>query len=95
MCGQYDSDTCLDWSSLYSCAAGKKCNNGQCVSPAACTNDCSYTRQRICYGSSGYRMCGQYDSDTCLDWSGVYSCSSNYYCSNGECISSYAPPVAL
>lgn len=33
-CGKYDTDSCLDWSSLTYCPAGYTCSNGNCVSPS-------------------------------------------------------------
>ncbi|MEK6871381.1 MAG: VCBS repeat-containing protein, partial [Nanoarchaeota archaeon] len=30
-CGNYDSDVCLEWSSVSACSTGQTCNNGNCV----------------------------------------------------------------
>ncbi|MFH1211029.1 MAG: hypothetical protein V1645_03870 [archaeon] len=93
-CGQYDSDSCLDWSALTNCPSGYTCSNGNCVA-GACSNECSTSGTKVCSGSYGYKQCGQYDSDTCLDWSGYVGCPSGYYCSAGTCKSSYYKPYPL
>jgi len=72
---------------------GKVCKNGACV--ASCSDQCSYSGQRACCNSSSRKTCGNYDSDSCLEWSSCSSCGSDrcsgttwrdYYCtSNGSC----------
>jgi hypothetical protein len=67
------------------------CSNGACSAEGStsCTNDCSYAGQRSCEGTTGYKVCGDYDSDACLDWSPVTNCYSNQYCSaSGYCTTS-------
>jgi hypothetical protein len=66
------------------CSSGT-CSNGVCIS--TCTNDCT-ANQRECSGS-GYRTCGSYDSDSCLDWSSVTACSNG--CSGGYCTTTPPP----
>ena len=49
----------------------------------ACKNECvSKTKQ--CSGN-GYKICGDYDSDSCLEWSPVTICNPEYFCTNGNC----------
>jgi hypothetical protein len=92
-CGNYDSDTCLEWSASVSCSSGYTCNSGACTQ-TTCSNECAYAGQKVCYGTAGYKYCGQYDSDSCLDLgSTVYSCGYSKKCSNGSCISSLVPYV--
>jgi len=60
-----------------------------------CTNDCSYSGQKICCSNWGYKTCGNYDGDSCLEWSGCSSCGTDkcvgttwrdYYCTgSGSC----------
>ncbi|MEK7092638.1 MAG: hypothetical protein AAB907_03360, partial [Patescibacteria group bacterium] len=50
-----------------------------------CVDECSQDSKE-CSGN-GYRTCGNYDSDSCLEWGNVISCSSNEICENGGCIS--------
>jgi len=49
-----------------------------------CTDECTYY-EKECYGS-GYRSCGNYDEDYCLDWSSVTECPSGSECQAGECV---------
>ena len=50
-----------------------------------CSNECLSSGNKECSGN-GYRICGNYDADSCLEWGSVTSCSSNQACSNGDCI---------
>jgi len=90
VCGNYDSDSCLEWSAPQYCGAGYTCQSGSCVPSTTCTDECSYYGQKICAGSNSYKVCGNYDSDSCLEWSSIQYCPSGYICQNGECV--YQPP---
>jgi hypothetical protein len=81
-CGQYDSDSCLDWSALEPCRANELCINGACV--VQCQDECGPVGVVGCDGD-GTRSCGQFDSDSCLDWSVTTACSPGESCSNGSC----------
>ncbi|MEF8846815.1 MAG: PKD domain-containing protein [Candidatus Paceibacterota bacterium] len=85
VCGDYDSDSCLEWSSNYYCSSGEVCSNGSCVQEQTCSDQCSYGDQE-CTGNDSYHTCGDYDSDSCLEWSSDYYCSSGETCSGGSCI---------
>ncbi len=50
-----------------------------------CQNECFLAGTKECYGN-GYRVCGSYDTDSCLEWSLVAICSLNTTCQNGACI---------
>jgi uncharacterized repeat protein (TIGR01451 family) len=50
-----------------------------------CTNECSVAGATQCNGTTGYKTCGNYDSDSCLEWSTVTNCSTNQTCSGGTC----------
>jgi hypothetical protein len=39
-------------------------------------------------GSSSYKVCGNYDSDPCSEWSDSFSCPSGKVCQSGQCVSS-------
>ena len=60
-------------------------SDGQC-STRPCTDDCETEGYTECFGDSGYRVCGQYDSDTCLDWSSSVPCGADRRCQDGACI---------
>ncbi len=81
ICGDYDADSCLEWGSLTLCPQGQTCSAGACSSD--CTEDCT-AGQRMCDGN-GYRTCGSYDADPCMDWSGITDCASWEVCVGGYC----------
>lgn len=54
-------------------------------SEITCQNECSQDGLKRCFGN-GYQTCGNYDTDTCLEWSSTTSCSANTICQNGNCI---------
>lgn len=49
-----------------------------------CTNECTKLDTKQCSGN-GYQVCGNYDDDECLEWSGVTNCGEGESCSNGVC----------
>ena len=75
-------------SSPSGCSGGNPALSRSCdyVSPTQCSNECS-SGSKTCVGN-GYKTCGNYDSDSCLEWSSVTSCSSSQTCSNGQCVAS-------
>ncbi len=66
------------------CCSGE-CVGGICQSLPPCTNDCSPLGSTQCSGSSSYQTCGDYDADSCLEWSSAISCPSGQECSGGSC----------
>ena len=81
VCGNYDSDSCLEWSQVTSCSYGQICDSGYCIT--TCQDDCVYGSRR-CAGN-GYQVCGDFDSDSCSEWSQTTSCSYGQTCSQGAC----------
>ena len=57
-----------------------------------CSDQCSPSGARQCSGD-GYRVCGNYDSDKCLEWSTVTACKTGETCSDGACVP--APPPTI
>ncbi len=55
-----------------------------------CVNECSVIGLKECFGN-GYRSCGNYDSDSCLEWSVVINCRDGQSCSGGNCSVSCVP----
>jgi hypothetical protein len=83
-CGDYNSDGCTEWSGVTNCASGQTCSSGACSS--VCSNECVMSGATQCSGTTGYQTCGNYDSDSCLEWSTtVTACPSGQTCSNGSC----------
>jgi len=74
------------------CPSGQICSGGYCVS--SCTDECSVDGQRVCSGN-GWKQCGNYDSDSCLEWSSVTQCGWNQTCNNGSCVDTCQNECAL
>ena len=81
ICGNFDGDSCREWGSLTLCPQGETCSAGACS--ADCSDECN-AGERICDGN-GYRVCGSYDADPCLEWSGVTDCAAFETCAAGNC----------
>lgn len=81
----------------YFCAVDDKtfcpngCVNGACKA-SSCSNDCNDAGYVECQGSGGFRKCGNYDSDPCLEWQS-YGCTADKVCSGGSCIVGSVPPI--
>jgi len=69
----------------YDCGTNEFCQDGSCQI-SACKDECSPVGTRECTSSTGYRVCGNYDNDTCLEWSGIAACSSGTTCEDGACV---------
>ena len=53
--------------------------------PADCSNECT-SKGFHCVTGTARRYCDtDYDSDNCLEYSGLLECGTNEYCTNGEC----------
>jgi hypothetical protein len=90
----YWYDSCDTLEDVVMCPSPSYCSNGVCVGGgSSCTNDCSSSGLKQCSGSSRYTTCGNYDSDTCLEWStSVTSCPSGQTCSGaGVCATTPQP----
>ncbi len=85
VCGNYDSDSCLEWSSVTSCSFGYTCSSGQCAAnnTQSCTDQCSSSWQSCTSNAtaSWYAPCGNFDSDSCLEWGPVNYCPTGSTCS--------------
>ena len=82
VCGKYDLDSCYEWSEDKECATGYNCQNGSCVK--GCTDQCTLNDHQ-CSGTAG-RTCGNYDSDSCTEWSSYEKCDDQcFYCGDGKC----------
>ena len=62
------------------------CQNGACVQlPPPCTDECSPYGAVACATWNVTKTCGNYDSDSCLEWGGYTACPFGTTCSNGVC----------
>ena len=52
--------------------------------PQFCSNECLFWGQRECSGNN-FRICGNFDSDNCFEWSFFSSCASTQVCVYGYC----------
>jgi len=80
MCGEFDSDDCLDLGPVMECGEGSTCSSGLCT--ASCLDEC-VAGSVVCVGMAGERVCGEWDGDPCLDLGGPISCPMGQYCSTG------------
>ncbi len=84
-CGNYDSDSCLEWSAWSEnyCGAGKICEGARCVQTTCdncvlgqqqkeCLSD-SLTRVRTCGGTVGCSLWGEWATETCGGFERCYS----------------------
>lgn len=88
------TDVCLNNNQLteYFCSANKHatisyacpngCSNGLCQIP--CRNECTSAGLKQCSGNSN-QTCGNYDADSCLEWSTATACPAGQICQNGNC----------
>jgi uncharacterized membrane protein YgcG len=53
--------------------------------PPPCNNECSPSGAKQCTDGTHYKTCGNYDADTCFEWSAATSCPSGKTCSGGTC----------
>lgn len=56
------------------------------ISNISCEDQCDFVGQKSCSGN-GYRLCGKYDNDECLDWGDSNSeCFEGHVCVNNSCL---------
>ena len=93
-CGDYDADSCLELGPPADCAvAGEVCQGGVCAPP--CMNECPSQGATQCLGDQVI-TCGNYDADTCLEWSPSSACpTAGQVCVVDQCQSADAPEVVL
>lgn len=62
--------------------------------PPSCNNECNLNGATACSGN-GYRTCGNYDSDSCLEWGSVLSCGgTGYICLYNSCTYDQCSPTS-
>jgi M6 family metalloprotease-like protein len=70
-----------------SCLEDEECIEGVCEEDEIfCQDECDFENQKICFNQSYYEICGNYDFDSCLEWSDNLECSSEQRCYLGSCI---------
>ena len=83
-----DDSGCLKWGGETACLEDEHCVNGKCVSSCPdgnceepCTDECE-PGQSVC-NDNQIRTCGNYDDDSCLEWSEATDCPEGEAC-NGD-----------
>jgi hypothetical protein len=54
------------------------------MSIGQCTNECNKKGDKECVSDNVFKICGNYDSDSCLEYQ-TLSCLSGEFCKNGNC----------
>lgn len=86
VCGNGDGDDCLEWGTPTDCQEGETCSNGNCKT--GCANECTVVGAKVCNDSNtGYKVCGDTDTDPCLEWGSDNPCGVGLVCSNAQCAS--------
>ncbi len=83
---QKDSRGCFDYKVNSSCAEEESCMNGSCFKIECDSYMECFENQKECVSEKNFKVCGNFDSDICLEWSDITSCSENSVCKNGECV---------
>lgn len=52
--------------------------------PPSCSDECSAKGLKKCFGN-GYKICGNFDSNSCYEWSSIRDCNSGEECKIGRC----------
>jgi hypothetical protein len=92
LCGNFDGDSCLEFSPTEPCPTGTSCSTGFCSS--TCTDECLASGNLDCSGDRVV-VCGQFDADSCLDLSTETLCVAGESCTAGACVTNNVPPIAV
>jgi hypothetical protein len=91
LCGNFDGDSCLEFSPTEPCPTGTSCSTGFCSS--TCTDECLASGNLDCSGDRVV-VCGQFDADSCLDLSTETLCVAGESCIAGACVPNNVAPIA-
>lgn len=86
--GTYTYWGCIDMNGDGDCEDYGERNSAQLIVQSeqpSCQNECSQQGIQECVNTTQYRICGNYDSDPCLEWSSPINCSAGQTCQNGNC----------
>lgn len=68
------------------CSEDEECIKGICESwEEFCQDECDFENQKICSDNTSYKKCGNYDFDSCLEWSDNLKCLTDWSCEEGNC----------
>lgn len=84
-----------DNSHLADCNSAQSYPNKICCSSGGCVDECTLSGLRECHlTEESYRECGNYDADSCLEWSEYTSCTGAEICQAGVCSLCTCPELA-
>ncbi|MBU0979884.1 MAG: hypothetical protein KJ709_03695 [Nanoarchaeota archaeon] len=79
---------CLEYEHPFDAGCGLESMIKTCCHPMGdCDDDCHDPGLKVCE-ASGYKECGEFDDDPCIEWSLPMPCDFNQSCYRGECSSS-------
>ncbi|MFT7580635.1 MAG: hypothetical protein ACI9MR_002308 [Myxococcota bacterium] len=87
-CGDTNGDGCLAWGTAVLCGPQEACSNGVCA--LVCSDECTSIGSSDCDTVGNVRVCGDYDSDSCLEWGTPVACPNTQVCAGGECAATCA-----
>jgi hypothetical protein len=85
-----DNGNLIDKASSCGCPEGYEISDDHCIVKITCKNECTQIGLKGC-SDNGYRTCGNYDNDPCLEWGPITSCSEGTICRRGNCIVTISP----
>jgi hypothetical protein len=85
-----DNGNLIDKASLCGCPTGYKISDNQCIAEIPCQNECAQIGLKGCL-NEGYKICGNYDADNCLEWGQIVSCPVGMSCVMGNCVAIVPP----
>jgi hypothetical protein len=79
---------------IKTCDSGEICLNEECVLGTCDEVINCILGEKKCVNEKSYKTCGNYDSDSCLEWK-AQDCNENFRCEKGECIPDIENPCNL
>jgi len=91
-CGDWNGDGCTEYGPITYCPAGQECVYGECKT-IPCKDECFPDGEKRCRFNA-LEKCGNYDADSCLEWSKGEICKSGMCMNDKECapVPELSPP---
>jgi len=83
---------CLVKTVFETCGGGYKCDLStiKCIPDITCSNECN-SLGAFCSNENSVVFCGQFNEDSCYEYSDIISCENGEICREGECILDIIP----
>ncbi len=91
-CTDVNGDGCLEWGTAETCDQGLVCAEGTCA--MTCTSTCDVDGDKACEGDAVV-ICGDYNSDGCLEHGTASPCGGHERCEAGSCVPADPPAGVL